>query len=107
MVYDFELPAMDIQMFIAKEWLKTCVESHTNCAPSPPAAFGNFMPTRLLSICDESHIKLVPSNALPSIIKYATLSHCWGSDPTLLLQLESSNIHSFEDRINTALLQDL
>ncbi|KAK4444157.1 hypothetical protein QBC34DRAFT_442790 [Podospora aff. communis PSN243] len=57
----------------ARRWLEECVQGHTKCR-----VFNTpYMPTRMLEISGNTHIRLV---ANPAVAPYATLSYCWGGD---------------------------
>ena len=72
---------------LVREWLAKCNSSH-ECGPLLPRS-APFRPTRLLYVGtadDFEDIFLSESETFPQDAKYATLSHCWGSDPIISLQ---------------------
>ncbi len=75
-------PATDSESSMAQvaKWFKTCCEEHESCKPETSTS---FVPSRLLEISgsDEStmKIRLRERPILPVEVRYATLSHCWGS----------------------------
>lgn len=58
---------------LAKTWLDNCYQLHPVCNASP-----QYTPTRLLYL-DGENVRLFLSSPLKSTVRYATLSHCWGS----------------------------
>jgi len=80
---------------LAQSWLNTCLNTHGECTAANERI--KTMPTRLLFI-GEGQIALWqrPSNFCKRL-KYATLSHCWGSQP--ILRLLKHNLSNFADQI--------
>lgn len=68
-------------------WLYECTTQHKACNDK----FSEVMPTRVLEIEDTDTVYLRQTD-VPSIIRYATLSHCWGNMQPLRLTKET-----FED----------
>ncbi|KAL7755761.1 hypothetical protein ACKLNR_014288 [Fusarium oxysporum f. sp. zingiberi] len=72
--------ASESSMAQVVKWFETCCEEH-ECKPLTSST--PFVPSRLLEISgsDEGtmRIRLRERQALPVDIRYATLSHCWGS----------------------------
>lgn len=80
---------------LAKLWLRDCEITHQSCSSSI-ASNNSFLPTRLVDLRDEEpRLRLFPI-AEPSI-KYATLSHCWGT--TKRTVLTQSALPQFLNRI--------
>jgi hypothetical protein len=73
---------------LAKYWLKTCEQNHTEC--HHPVASPDEMPTRLIRIRKvegefQTHlvyrtVYLEDAGGERSLVRYATLSHRWGTD---------------------------
>lgn len=82
---------------LAKEWLRTCVDSHTECQAR--LISGVSLPSRLIDLGPgevvEPRIRLAAD--LPSNLTYATLSHCWGDMKFLMLR--KHNLESFQESI--------
>lgn len=60
------------------KWFHVCRSTHERCNKRSNGSF--FKPTRLLYIKPKI-IRLVEGHNLKPTAAYATLSHCWGSDP--------------------------
>ncbi|KAK8054665.1 HET-domain-containing protein [Apiospora phragmitis] len=65
-------------------WLKRCDESHSQCQ------YGKALerPRRLVSIGGEA-IKVIETELLPVLPRYATLSYCWGRAEFTMLTMET------------------
>ncbi|KAF4450516.1 HET-domain-containing protein [Fusarium austroafricanum] len=78
-----------------KVWYDECIQSHSKCAKFPeitaPSSQG---PSRLLHLQD-GKIKLVCDIEKGPQIKYATLSHMWGSNPSAYPQLTRVCLEDF------------
>jgi hypothetical protein len=77
-------------MDIAAEWLLACERAYRNCAAT--ISPDRYIPKRLLSISriDPKKVQLVIDPGLQlGQIRYATLSHCWGSSKPLSLTSNS------------------
>lgn len=94
--------ASSLTLALASRWLTTCLTEHAQCVSSNDTG---WVPTRLidvgipssdmtLSLCDRSQVH--PGR------RYTTLSHRWGSCPTL--QLVTDNITSFRTSIEMNIL---
>ncbi|KAF4958728.1 hypothetical protein FSARC_10953 [Fusarium sarcochroum] len=73
---------------ITSLWLDRCETTH-RCRPT---AQQQWYPTRLLDVSGDTDVRLVESeNAAGTKLEgpYATLSHCWGKHPFLVLTKES------------------
>ncbi|KAE9379924.1 HET-domain-containing protein [Stipitochalara longipes BDJ] len=81
-------------LHVAKSWLDAC-QSHEACNTT-----SETLPTRLLDLTGTPRLCL-GANLGP--IKYATLSHCWGSIP--FQTLERENLQQFFTQIPTSALQ--
>ena len=73
-------------------WLNGCLRGHENCR----AEESGFQPPRLISVSDNT-INLVDSAAAG---RYATLSYCWGPNPTHLT-LTAETLDSFRGEIRS------
>ena len=82
-----------------KYWLNDCIENHTSCYANQPA----HRPTRLLDLVrfrSSGDIVLIELEEHPDEhIRYATLSHCWGSLESRPWNTTSSNLASQKERI--------
>lgn len=83
---------------IARNWIETCLNEHTNCRSS--SSLDPVLPTRVLDVGDPStcrgEARLFVSRGTRA--KYVALSHCWGKQP-ILAQLKTSNIRDLESVI--------
>lgn len=80
---------------LAKQWLKDCVCNHSLCSRE-----GSFVPTRLIDTGpgDALAIRLWEPTDMAPMVRYLTLSHCWGQHtPLKLLQ---RNLASFKEHID-------
>ncbi|KAK4463926.1 heterokaryon incompatibility protein-domain-containing protein [Cladorrhinum samala] len=94
-----------------RSWLRTCLESHGNCRTSKkrgqlPRRLIDTMATEvdrdwgtghlsqddfnLLSLEQLSNVRIISSKSLASDTPYLTLSHRWGSPPSILLEKKTS-----------------
>ncbi|KAH8655405.1 heterokaryon incompatibility protein-domain-containing protein [Xylariales sp. PMI_506] len=82
---------------LVSDWLTECTTTHTKCAAAIQDP--DWLPCRLIKAAPGEPIRLVVTNTTPSSIpvRYATLSHCWGSN--MPLQLTSENLPAFTDEI--------
>jgi hypothetical protein len=80
------------------QWLNECISNHSICAQKsdddPISA--KFLPTRLLDIqtpCaaaeSNPHCKVVVTSETAVQGPYATLSHCWGTEPIKTLKIST------------------
>lgn len=76
---------------LASVWLRQCLTSHS-C--SPQGVSKRILPTRLMKI-EDLGTRIVPrvilSQGLGDDVDYTTLSHCWGTRPTLTLTSKTSS----------------
>ena len=79
---------------LGKAWLYNCLHNHKLCNSSRD---GDWYPPRLLDVTGCEPRLLIPEIDKPSG-PYATLSHCWGPNPTFL-QLTLENLESFRVKI--------
>ena len=72
-------------------WVTNCLENHEACKNVVPQT--RFTPTRLIEIVavndDGFKIRLRKASSLNASVKYATLSHCWGSSMPFKLTKEN------------------
>jgi hypothetical protein len=71
-------------------WYETCKTEHTACESTKQ----RILPTRLLHWTGEI-LRLQYGSQIPSKVRYATLSHCWGENPNVL-KLKQDNIKKFQ-----------
>ncbi|KFY11433.1 hypothetical protein V492_04458 [Pseudogymnoascus sp. VKM F-4246] len=76
------------QLELAKKWLDGCLETHEFCKPIEDYQ----LPTRLIDL-GSTPIRLVQSSELATKPRYATLSHCWGTQD--FYKLEQDNLKDF------------
>jgi hypothetical protein len=88
-------------LFLTKAWLKNCEDSHKSCSKFSETS---FHPTRLLSVSETSP-RLCLTSTLPrtASLRYAALSHCWGSMNDLI-HLTKANLADFQTSIPPAAL---
>ena len=87
-------------MCLATQWLETCITRHTNCSRPRPLELDDWKPTRLLYLGTENRheLRLCQARGISNQVRYATLSHCWGTDPERQT-LTKQNVASWEDFI--------
>ncbi|KAI9642444.1 hypothetical protein NHQ30_009249 [Ciborinia camelliae] len=86
-----ELPDPDV-LNTASSWLSNCTENHVACENNN---YGT-LPTRLILVAEESP-RLVLMAEYTDRPRYATLSHCWGSQKPI--ELTSENLGSLMKEI--------
>src|ERR1700722_1984496 len=73
------------------EWLRTCIDNHSQCASYEKIVRGEIsFPTRVLDVGDSSDsqvLRLVQGAGL--VGRYVALSHCWGKNPVIKTTKES------------------
>ncbi len=80
---------------MAHRWLLHCLDEHEKCGISYD---NSWTPTRLIHVGgsnQEPH--LLDQAAIPLEARYMTLSHCWGSLPSL--KLTTATLESFKNQI--------
>lgn len=82
---------------LGKMWLETCCRFH-NCDKSNGRVDPTWYPKRLVCVINPTSPRLVETIAEPPISRYATLSHCWGSEPNFVT-LMTNNLHEFHKGI--------
>jgi hypothetical protein len=85
---------------LCRRWLEDCYASHPHCQPDKKLR--SIIPTRLLEIGNgELRIRLADevTRKTGQNIRYATLSHCWGTKT--FTTLISANLESFRQQIPT------
>lgn len=87
---------------LCRRWLQQCCTSHQRCEPE--MALHSVPPTRLLEIGRNGpRIRLAEEIARGTLpVRYATLSHCWGTTDFTTLTL--TNIDSFRKQIPSNVL---
>jgi hypothetical protein len=97
--YDYPRHSADPMVAsLIQSWLSDCSSQHTLCGRQTSAP---YHPPRLIEITSDS-IKLVTSKNLDIVeaeAPYATLSHCWGTNPTFLT-LTEQNSRRLHDQIH-------
>lgn len=68
---------------LGKTWLEHCYHSH-KCERSNRLGDSKWYPKRLISLTDPFSPRLLETNLKPPNSRYATLSHCWGSEPNFI-----------------------
>lgn len=82
---------------VGKVWLEHCYQSH-NCESRSGPVDSTWYPKRLVCLTDTTLPRLLDTDLEPPDNRYATLSHCWGSEPSFLT-LKTDNIDSFRKGI--------
>ncbi|KAL2064515.1 hypothetical protein VTL71DRAFT_3652 [Oculimacula yallundae] len=86
-----------ISMLQAEKWFKECLEQHEMCTFRFPGF--DFVPSRLIEIRGSSlsnlSVRLQERQSLPGKVRYATLSHCWGTCTPF--KLTSQNLADCKD----------
>ncbi|TVY38125.1 Dehydrogenase [Lachnellula subtilissima] len=80
------------QLELAKKWLDACLETHESCKSTEDSQ----LPTRLIDV-GSTPIRLVQSSDLTTKPRYATLSHCWGTQN--FHKLQQGNLEEFMSAI--------
>ena len=83
-------------MFQLEQWLLECETTHPNCKQE----ISKTLPVRLVEVAPHgcSNPRLVFTNYLnPEIVRYTTLSYCWGNGNTLKTQ--QSNVDDFHEAL--------
>jgi hypothetical protein len=78
---------------IVTEWLRRCCESHPLCENNGRK---QYIPTRLLDLRNNQP-RICQTAGISGNINYATLSHCWGKLPFLVLKTD--NLAEFSQQI--------
>ncbi|KAL2059893.1 hypothetical protein VTL71DRAFT_10048 [Oculimacula yallundae] len=88
----------DANIALAREWLRTCQETHGECVQYSRSRVG--LPSRLVEIQmtgGELLLRLCPRENFPAHVSYATVSHCWGDYE--FLKLSRKNLTFFQVNI--------
>ncbi|KAF5518143.1 hypothetical protein CGCA056_v010958 [Colletotrichum aenigma] len=96
----------NVNFEVIKKWQLGCTEQHAACRQFPSVVSPtNQAPSRLLNVSgDNVRLECDVGAMTPGLLEYTTLSHIWGSDPSLCPQLLASTIDSFSRSIS---MQDL
>ncbi|KAF2235856.1 HET-domain-containing protein [Viridothelium virens] len=78
----------------AQRWMDECLSGHEQCQKNTRT---KFYPTRLLEL-GESTMRIVLTAQKKPSHPYATLSYCWGLNPSFL-RLTASNLSRFQEEI--------
>lgn len=68
---------------IAKIWLKNCDQSH-NCEELNSTLGSEWYPKRLIDVTNAASPRLFETHLELPRSRYATLSHCWGTNPDFI-----------------------
>lgn len=81
-------PTSEEALSPCKRWLAECLQEHTECAT--PYDIGH--PIRVLNVGTETvTLQEIEKLSLPSPLRYACLSHCWGPNgPAITLTKETA-----------------
>lgn len=88
-----EIPADPLSEFsvkITKGWIDECISNHALCDNS----IFNVFPSRLIDcnpLGGDGEVRLVNASFIPTLDKYATLTHCWGK-----VERTTTTISAFE-----------
>jgi len=84
---------------LAKTWFESCRNSHVACEKVYPNRDPTWYPKRLIATGrDDGSIRLLDTTSEKPNGPYATLSHCWGENPSFLT-LTATNIEDFHKSI--------
>ena len=85
---------------LTKKWLHTCTTTHFNCrGASNPC---QLSAARILDLGTEGllgPVRVLEGNELPKVLRYMTLSHCWGG--LAIPQLTRKTHKRFRERMNS------
>ena len=87
---------------MARWWLADCESSHSECKP---ISRSSALPARVLCIgisvndSSEPFVRVCSTKELPGLVRYLTLSHCWGSNHASMATLCSKTVRDFAERI--------
>ncbi|KAJ0124601.1 HET-domain-containing protein [Diaporthe amygdali] len=87
---------------IGKMWMENCERSH-NCEISNGPVDSEWYPKRLIYIPEATSPRLLETSSERPHGRYATLSHCWGSNPSFVT-LTSANLNHFRRGIPVDIL---
>ncbi|OCL10071.1 HET-domain-containing protein, partial [Glonium stellatum] len=88
-----------VLMDLASKWLRTCLREHRKCAAAQDPL---WYPKRLLDLsATKSRLILTAEEKLEG--GYATLSHCWGKDPSFHV-LTADNVLQMQVEIHSVVL---
>ncbi|TVY54002.1 hypothetical protein LCER1_G003568 [Lachnellula cervina] len=88
-VKNYDHPHGDLsQLDLAKKWVDACLETHESCKSTEDRQ----LPTRLVDV-GSTPIRLIQSSDLTTKPRYATLSHCWGTQN--FHKLQQNNLEDF------------
>jgi hypothetical protein len=87
---------------IAEGWLERCLKQHSNCENPEFSANAQWYPKRLLDL-SRSGQRLISTEEEKPEGRYATLSHCWGPNPSICC-LTADNGNEMQTDIPTQLL---
>jgi hypothetical protein len=86
-------------MALARHWVSECIKHHSRCKRPEVASKFTWIPDRLIHIDDEnSRLRLVRGDDVPSGTSYTTLSHSWGQVKDKLV-LTQSNIEEWYEQL--------
>ncbi|KAF7541605.1 hypothetical protein G7054_g452 [Neopestalotiopsis clavispora] len=86
-------------MALARHWVSECIKHHSRCKRPEVASKSTWIPDRLIYIDDEnSRLRLVRGDDVPSGTSYTTLSHSWGQVKDKLV-LTQSNIEEWYEQL--------
>ncbi|KAF2824819.1 HET-domain-containing protein [Ophiobolus disseminans] len=82
----------------ARDWLDCCLVTHASCGRTTAASDPQWYPKRLLDLSSEvrQHIVLTEQEIIHE--PYATLSHCWGPNPSICC-LTAENMDGYRQDI--------
>ncbi|KAK6431817.1 hypothetical protein LTR95_012015 [Oleoguttula sp. CCFEE 5521] len=76
---------------IASHWLTRCLDDHTLCGGRGRSQGTDWYPKRLLEIdLGTGGLRLILTENVTPLGPYATLSHCWGSQPICVLTADNN-----------------
>lgn len=87
---------------IGKMWMESCERFH-DCEISNGPVDSEWYPRRLIYIPEATSPRLLETNSERPHSRYATLSHCWGSNPSFIT-LTTANLDNFRQGIPVDIL---
>jgi hypothetical protein len=84
---------------LARSWLDECLQNHQHCGAKQEL---DYVPPRLFDLRDDS-VRLLETAESIRAVKYATLSHCWGLNPTNI-KLSTKNLEELKEMIPLEIL---
>lgn len=88
---------------VAGDWLRRCVKTHKNCNNANRTSEVPWYPKRLLDLSLEAGQCIIQTEEEHPTEPYATLSHCWGTNPSICC-LTANNLEDYRQAIPNEVL---